>query len=514
MPGCCSTISYPPLIKRLGRRKQFQIVTFVSLTSSQTCKFIGCNSNRRHSPIHVLNDDVLLNIFHLYRLADPDEYDNGVMTLYCWHRQRWWYKLAHVCRLWRNIILESPSRLDLHLYCTNGVPVADMLAHSPPLPLTIDYSPYQCNYRVISAADESDILLALSHRDRVRRIGRLPDVARFVTAMDGQFPVLERMYINSGIEVVFPETFQAPNLRHLSLTTASLLIGSPLLTTTAAGIVTLTLYHNTGFLTDILTWLSLMVQLERLFISIAVLNHDVERQLHQTSDMTTLPNLHRFVFQGTARYLEDLVARISTPSLSTLHIGLFDQPSESFTVPHLIQFMQASENLRFHAVQVTFGPHSVSLHVVPWKWDTSLMLEIRLGRLDWQVASAAQLFGTLSPVLSVVEQVAFSYEKHIPSLETPSNIDRRQWRELLMPFTNAKTICVQDDLIDKIFRCLPSDDGEPPLELLPNLEEVGYSGASDALDAFTTFLNERHESGHPVRLRLVDGSMFNKPPVP
>jgi hypothetical protein len=141
------------------------------------------------------------------------------------------------------------------------------------------------------------------------------------------------------------------------------------------------------------------------------------------------------------------------------------------------------------------------------------MLEVMCGRLDWQVASAAQLFGTLSPVLSVVEQVAFSYERHVPFLEWHSNVDRRQWRELLMPFTNTKIICVQDDLIGKIFRSLPSDDGEPPLELLPNLEEVGYSGESDPLDAFTTFLDERQESGHPVRLRLVDGSMFNKPSV-
>jgi hypothetical protein len=237
----------------------------------------------------------------------------------------------------------------------------------------------------------------------------------------------------------------------------------------------------------------------------------VERQLHQTSDMTTLPNLRRFVFRGTARYLEDLVARISTPSLSTLHIGLFDQPSGSFTVPHLIQFMQTSENYRFRAVQVTFGTHSVSLHAVPWKWDISLM-EIRYKYLDSH-AFAVQWFGTLSPVLSTVEQVTFSYEEHDQSSEWHSNVDRGQWRELLRPFTNAKTVCVQDDLVSKISRSLPSDDGEPPLELLPNLEEVGYSGASDALDAFATFLNERQGSGHPVRLRLVDGSMFDKPSV-
>jgi hypothetical protein len=90
--------------------------------------------------ILTLNDDVLLNLFRLYQLgvADEGEDENGILIL-DWDRQRWWYKLAQVCRRWRYLILASPSRLDLHLFCTYDVPVADMLAHSPPLPLTICY---------------------------------------------------------------------------------------------------------------------------------------------------------------------------------------------------------------------------------------------------------------------------------------------------------------------------------------------------------------------------------------
>jgi hypothetical protein len=134
-----------------------------------------------------------------------------------------------------------------------------------------------------------------------------------------------------------------------------------------------------------------------------------------------------------------------------------------------------------------------------------LLLQIRCGHLDWQVASAVQVFGTLSPVLSVVEQVTFSYEEHYQSSEWPIHVDQSQWRELVRPFTNVKTIYVQDELISKIFRSLPSDDGKP-LELLPNLEEVGYSGESDARDAFTTFLHQRQVAGHSVSLCLVDRS--------
>jgi hypothetical protein len=169
--------------------------------------------------------------------------------------------------------------------------------------------------------------------------------------------------------------------------------------------------------------------------------------------------------------------------------------------------MKSSENLTFRAVQVTFGAFTVSLHAVPWKWDSPWLLEIVYGSLDLQVASAVQFFGTLSPVLSFVEQVAFSYDEHHQS-EWISNVDRSQWRELVRPFTNAKTIHIKGGLISKILPSLPSDDGEP---LLPNIEVVGYSGGSNAQDAFNTFFNERQASGHPVSLRLVDRSMFDIP---
>ncbi|KAI0251684.1 hypothetical protein BJV78DRAFT_1209845 [Lactifluus subvellereus] len=82
-----------------------------------------------HNALHTLNDDVLLSIFSTYRLDDEDN----------WNLQLRWCKLAHVCRRWRYLIYRSPSHLNLHLLCTNGTPVADMLIHSPPLPLIINY---------------------------------------------------------------------------------------------------------------------------------------------------------------------------------------------------------------------------------------------------------------------------------------------------------------------------------------------------------------------------------------
>jgi hypothetical protein len=68
----------------------------------------------------------------------------------------------------------------------------------------------------------------------------------------------------------------------------------------------------------------------------------------------TLTDLRQFVFYGTATYLEVLIARISAPFLGILHIYFFYQPL-SFTVPHLLQFMQSSQKLRFSMVKLSFN---------------------------------------------------------------------------------------------------------------------------------------------------------------
>lgn len=92
--------------------------------------------------IHILDDDSLLHIFYLYRpfvLGKDNDDDAHLLGDGRWICGRWWYKPAHVCQRWRNIILGSSFYLDVSLVCTNGTPVAGMLAHSPPLSLVVDY---------------------------------------------------------------------------------------------------------------------------------------------------------------------------------------------------------------------------------------------------------------------------------------------------------------------------------------------------------------------------------------
>ena len=123
----------------------------------------------RTAPIHILDDDSLLHVFYLYRPflwgEDGDEDARLVGGNERWVRSRWWYELAHVCQRWRNVILGSASYLGVSLVCTFGTPVADMLAHSPPLPLVIDYPGEDRDI-----TEDEGAILALKHRDRVRHV--------------------------------------------------------------------------------------------------------------------------------------------------------------------------------------------------------------------------------------------------------------------------------------------------------------------------------------------------------
>src|SRR6266436_549518 len=182
---------------------------------------MGNSPHTTVTPIHILDDDSLLNIFYLYRpaLLDGDEtYHTRLEGGKPWGRERWWYTLAHVCQRWRNLILGSASYLGVCLVCTIGTPVADMLAHSPPLPLIIDY----VSKDGITAEDEEAIVLALEKRDRVRRIRigvRSLDFQKLAMAIDEEYPFLEYLILapsteNTSKVLVLPETLQAPRLRH------------------------------------------------------------------------------------------------------------------------------------------------------------------------------------------------------------------------------------------------------------------------------------------------------------
>ncbi|KAI0282462.1 hypothetical protein BGY98DRAFT_85581 [Russula aff. rugulosa BPL654] len=319
--------------------------------------------------IHILDDDSLLNVFLLYRPFFLGEDEKDVSRLLggteTWVQGRWWYRLAHVCRRWRNLILGSASYLRLSLVCTNGTAVENMLVHSPPLPLTVDYD----SEDGITAEDEEGILLALEQRHRVRHLRLffpVRNLQKLVMAIDEEFSILEYLIVEHPLKdnmasLVLPETLQAPHLRHLALRGFACPIRTRL-HPTSAGLVTLLLVinHPSAYFQPnvLLQWISFMPQLESLEMafSFPVPNRDVARQLTHTSIIThiTLPNLRLFWFQGVSAYLEAVLYRITTPRLESLRIRLFKQLT--FSVPCLPQFMNTTENLRCFSLVPTRMP--------------------------------------------------------------------------------------------------------------------------------------------------------------
>ena len=120
--------------------------------------------------------------------------------------------------------------------------------------------------------------------------------------------------------------------------------------------------------------------------------------------------------------------------------------------------------------------------------------------LDWQVSSVAQIFNTLSQIFPAVEHLTLAHKVHSRSSEEHNKVDRTEWRKLLQSFTNVKTLHVHHRLVGDLSRCLRLDDGEHPLELLPELQEPIYSGSDIPSVAFTPFIDVRQNADRPVTL--------------
>ena len=465
--------------------------------------------------IHIIDDDSLLNIFYLFRPfflgEDEDDYrslDGGHEP---WVQGRWWYRLAHVCQRWRNLILGSSSYLGLSLVCTNGTPVANMLEHSPPLPLTIDYR----SEDGITAQDKEGIYSALEQRDRVRHLRLsfpVQNLRKLVLAIDEEFPILEYLIVGptmeDGTDLKLSETFQAPNLHHLKLGGFACPI-RPRLHPTATGLVTLYLIinHPSAYFQPnvLLQWISFMPHLETLAIlfTFPVPNRDVKRQITHTPNTAhiTLPSLRLFWFRGVSAYLEAVICRLTTPLLEDLQIQFFEELTLS--VPCLPQFMNTTENLRFDRATLDFTDEQIKL--VMYSRGAKMrffVVSVDCWHLDWQVSSVAQICNLLSQVFSPLEHLALRHKVHVRSSEDHEDVDRIEWRNLLWSFNNVRTLSVEDGLVEDLSRCLRLEDGELPLELLPELHKLTYFGSRDAGGVFTSFINSRRDAGRPVALLM------------
>ncbi|KAH9058066.1 hypothetical protein EDB87DRAFT_1685689 [Lactarius vividus] len=465
----------------------------IQLKSKKKGKKKGRRTLTPRTTVSTLNDDVLLNIFDLG-----------------WNLERWWYKPIHVCHKWRHLILSSPTRLDLHLVCTYGIPVEAMLSHSPPLPIIIFYPEITGK---TSAADEEGALFALQHRERVRRIlvtATTTILRNLLKAMDNEFPMLERLALHSSTEsrtgLMLPEKLQAPPLRHLTLSNIAFPIES-LLLGQAGGLITLRLWNVPAFPdfhpAHLVAQLSSMSRLEILMIHFyaAIPNREIERRLWGLqSTQIILPSLKILAFRGGSAYLEGILARLRAPLLSMLNVEFFNQLT--FDLNRLRDFVPTIGEFRFRSAEMHFDKDFVSVIVDPHlerDGTYPLVVQVKCQPLDWQATCAVQICLALESLLTKVDSLTLGFYKDDPA-SWQHEIDHAQWHGLLRTFAGVTSLQLTGGLIGDFFRSLKLHEGELPSELLPGLQELVPRGWGHTDDAFTSFISARQDAGRRIRL--------------
>jgi hypothetical protein len=170
--------------------------------------------------------------------------------------ERWltiqtWHTLVHVCRKWRTIVLGSPRRLDLRLFCKETTPVKKRLAVWPPLPIVIG----QLN--PVGHLQMDNIIAALQHNDRICDINILfiasSEFEALLAAIQQPFPALTHFNMClpewEDETLVVPESFlggSAPRLQYLTFQSIPF-PGLPKLLLSATGLVSLVLYGYSSF---------------------------------------------------------------------------------------------------------------------------------------------------------------------------------------------------------------------------------------------------------------------------
>ena len=272
------------------------------------------------------------------------------------------------------------------------------------------------------------------------------------------------------------------------------------------GLVTLylTINHPSAYFQPnvLVQWISFMPQLESLAIlfTFPVPDRDVTGRLTHTPNMT-LPSLRLFWFRGVSAYLEAVICRLTTPLLENLQIQFFGELTLS--VPCLPQFMNTTGNLRFERSTLDFTDEQIKLVMYSHGAKTlSFIVSVDCWHLDWQVSSAAQICNALNQVFSPLEHLALQHKAHGQSSEEHNDVDRIEWCSLLRSFSNLRTLSVEDGLVEGLSSCLRLEDGELPLELLPELHNLTYFGSRDVGGAFASFINSRRDAGRPVALLM------------
>jgi hypothetical protein len=456
----------------------------------------------------MLADNVFLQIFYFYQdfyRRDPDirdpRYRGPVMPLSEWR------PLMHVCRRWRQIIFESPRRLNLQILCTRRNRFQESLGVWPDFPIAIK----SCSSFPTSWIDEEDVIAALDHPDRVICIEIMGSQLEMLdTVLQKPFPVLTHLIIFSSDIILGeePDLFDgflggsAPRLEDLTLLDMSL-PALPTLLSSTKNLIKLNLYKvpPTGYISpDVLVaCLAELPSLDtlRLEFQSATVRHG---QIHPPPiTRTILPALTQFHFTAANEYLEDLVAHIDCPELEWIDVSYF-YPLVDFQVTQLAKFIRRSVGPKispFRPTTIRLLDDSVIIknshpNLSDTDWDpTATCISFKgTGR---QVPHISQVLMQSSAILSTVPFLVFISE--CSQLVATNGVE---WLLLFLPFSAAQTLHASKELARHLALALEDLPAEMVSEVLPSLRLIFLEGQQKS--SLKKFLAARRLSGRPVMM--------------
>ena len=456
----------------------------------------------------MLPDDVLLEIFNFYviqgfRLREKQRIEE-------------WIPLAHVCRRWRNVVLQSPCHLNLRLLCTPQTPARDILDIWPPLPLII------CDVDHIlddGPSSVDNIIAALEHNDRVCQIklnfftsSELEYVMDSVA--DKPFPELTDLHLGIFKDdrpgPILLDSFlggTAPRLQSIHLEDVSF-PGLPklLLSTTHLAELDLHRIPHSGYISPeaMATSLSALRKLRFFRLHFRYPRPrpalDSRRPRLRPPTRYILPDLTEIRFKGASEYLEEILARIDTPRLNNLNITFFNQII--FDSPQLFQFVRRGPTLRTpEKCHIAFSSKAI---IVKFPSQTSifggLSVEIQCTAPEWQLSSLEQVCILFLPSVSALENLYIDEDPERPP-SWQDDIENTLWLDFLRSFVAVKNLYVSEEFLPRIGPALQELVGGRMTEVLPNLENIFLQGFQQWIPlhkGIEKFVAARQLTSHPV----------------
>ena len=411
--------------------------------------------------IRSVSDEVLLKIFRYYLDAFP----------------RFWPRLVHVCRKWRQIVFASQRALHLRLFCTHRTPVLKTLDCWPALPIVLHYGGAPA-LDPPTPNDEDNIMAAMKHPDRVSSISLTvtSSLLEKLSATERLFSELEELVLLSqgSVRLTLPNAFRwGVCLRTLHLTGAAI-PALPELLSPSKGLIDLQIHKipDVGYFSPeaFVNALSGMTQLRTLslhFLSFPPHLHTLGSP-PRSWERVVLPALACLEYRGISEYMDRLVARIDAPRLGGIDITFFGQ--SKMDTSQLCRFINRIEMQKSHSrAEILSSERAISISFTHPESPTRLKLQMSCKTLARQLSYMAKICSRLSAFILGVEHL------HISSTQSPSGQDyndRVEWLNLISPFRGTKWFHVAGDHSKNIVLALHSWQRDAVQPVLPALHKL------------------------------------------